>query len=105
MQQSFVYILFSNSLNKYYVGLTTLSPEERLERHISNFYSQKKKYTEGASDWELFWKLSCASVGQARRIERHIKKMKSRAYIENLIKYPEISRKLLNRFTDLRGGT
>ena len=42
MERAFVYILHSISLKKYYVGFTTLTPEERLIRHLSDYYSKKK---------------------------------------------------------------
>ncbi len=35
----------------------------------------------------------------AGAIENHIKRMKSRRYIENLIKYPEIGKKLLEKYS------
>jgi hypothetical protein len=37
----------------------------------------------------------CATFTQARRIENHIKRMKSRKYIMNLKTYPEMMEKLL----------
>jgi putative endonuclease len=37
-------------------------------------------------------------VEQAREIEKHLKKMKSRKYLENLKRYPEMLGKLLLRF-------
>ena len=99
MNQSFVYILYSNSLKKYYIGFTTLKPEERLERHLSHYYNLKKKFTGQAADWVLFYQVVCKDADQARKIEAHIKKMKSKAFIENLAKYPEITERLLSEYT------
>jgi putative endonuclease len=39
--------------------------------------------------------IPCESVTQAILIEKRIKKMKSRKYIENLKKYPEMIEKIL----------
>ena len=92
-----VYILYSKKLNRYYTGITSLDVEERLANHLSKRYG-KQHYTYKADDWKLFWKLSCENMSQARKIELHIKKMKSKVYIQNLIKYTEISEKLLSKY-------
>jgi putative endonuclease len=39
------------------------------------------------------------TIEQAHKIENHIKKMKSKKYIENLKKYPEISLRLLQKYS------
>ncbi|MFO7844451.1 MAG: GIY-YIG nuclease family protein [Bacteroidales bacterium] len=90
----YCYILYSKSLDKYYVG-ETQELEERLRLHHSGFFSSA--YTIKTSDWELFYWIECESRKQARGIERHIKKMKSVAYYQNLKKYPEIISKLKAR--------
>jgi putative endonuclease len=46
----------------------------------------------------LFLKIDCDSKKQGLAIERHIKSMKSKIYIENLIKHPEIITKLLEKY-------
>jgi putative endonuclease len=51
-----------------------------------------------ASDWEKFFLIKCSNCQQAIRIERHIKNMKSRRYLENLVLYPEITERLLKRY-------
>ena len=87
----FVYILFSETDNKYYIGETN-NLERRLEEHLSHFF--ENSFTKIAEDWELFLKIECKDIFEARKIERHIKKMKSKKYLENLKKYPEIIKKL-----------
>ncbi|MDN3671100.1 GIY-YIG nuclease family protein [Echinicola jeungdonensis] len=94
---SFVYILFSEKMNRFYTGITTLSIKERLENHIKKKYS-RLNFTHKAEDWKLVWELECISYSQARKIEIHIKKMKSKVYIQNLLKYPEMKRKLQSQF-------
>ncbi|MCC5936902.1 MAG: GIY-YIG nuclease family protein [Lunatimonas sp.] len=100
MEKSFVYALYSKKLDRFYTGVTTLTVEERLEKHIQKHYG-KLNFTQKADDWQLFWYLECNSFKQARNIELHIKKMKSRVYIQNLKKYPEIGDKLLLRYINL----
>ena len=51
-------------------------------------------FTSKANDWELFLLLPCDLVAQSMKIEKHIKRMKSRKYIQNLRTYPEIFEKL-----------
>ena len=57
-----------------------------------------QKYTHGKKDWKLFLEIECKTHAQARRIESHIKRMKSKTYIQNLKKYPELIVKILYRF-------
>jgi putative endonuclease len=56
------------------------------------------KFTSKAADWCFFLKISCESKSQALHIEKHIKNMKSKIYIENLTKYPEVLLKLLDKY-------
>ena len=93
---AYTYIIYSKKLDKYYTGITLLSPEERLQKHLDKTYGDHR-YTAAADDWVLFWSVNCRNIAQARRIEIHIKKMKSKTYIQNLIKYPEITQKLLTK--------
>ena len=93
MEHYFCYILCSPALDRYYIGSTILEPGERLARHLSLHYGVRK-YTARAKDWEIFIEISCSSLKQARHIEKHIKSMKSKIYIKNLKKYPEIIEKL-----------
>ncbi len=46
-----VYILFSKSTDKFYVGYTTMGIDERLRRHLSNH----KGFTGRIKDWELYF--------------------------------------------------
>ncbi|CAN5278319.1 hypothetical protein BH09BAC2_BH09BAC2_02380 [soil metagenome] len=91
-----VYILYSSSAKKYYTGFTTLAFEERLQNHLAESYG--KKFTSPFKDWEIFLNINCRSEDQARKIEAHIKKMKSSIYIKNLVKYPEMINNLIARF-------
>jgi putative endonuclease len=90
-----VYILYSQKLDHYYVGQTENIERRIMEHNLHVFQSASTKVTD---DWTLYFSLNCHSRVQAVRIELHIKKSKSRSYLENLKKYPEISQKLLVRF-------
>jgi putative endonuclease len=68
----------------------------RLAEHKEKRYSDS--YTASANDWVLFFSIDNLNYSQARKIESHVKRMKSKTYIENLKKYPEMVQKLLDRF-------
>ena len=67
----------------------------RMEFHES---SPSNKFTGKSKDWELYFTLECESKHQGLAIETHIKKMKSKVYVENLVQYPEVSQKLLLKY-------
>jgi putative endonuclease len=89
-----VYILYSEKLDRFYTGYTA-NLSGRLEFHSN---AAIRKYTYRANDWILFYKISCKSKTQALKIERHIKLMKSSVYINNLLKYPEMTVRLLTKY-------
>ena len=68
----------------------------RIEKHNRGTYG-KHRFTATAGDWELFIKIPANDYPHAIRIERLIKSMKSKKYIENLKKYPELVEKILMR--------
>jgi len=90
-----VYILFSKKLNRYYIG-SCLDLSKRLDEHLQGFYPDS--FTSKATDWELFLHINDLAYQQARQIELHIKKMKSKTYIENLKKYEDIQTRLIVRY-------
>jgi putative endonuclease len=92
----YVYILFSEKADNFYIGFTTESFEIRLQKHLSEYYD--KKFTSKVDDWKIFFTIQCTSSKQATSIEKHIKKMKSKIYIRNLELYPDISKKLLEKY-------
>lgn len=94
---AFCYILYSPSLDKYYIGSTSEAIESRLDKHLSKFYGTNH-FTATVSDWDIHHRILCTSGKQARRIENHIKRMKSKQYIQNLKKYPEMTVKLLSKY-------
>ena len=88
----FVYILYSPLYNQFYTGATTVAVERRLEWHIGKHY--ENNFTTKTQDWELFFEIDCDTINQAFKIEKHIKAMKSKKYITDLKKYPEMAEKL-----------
>jgi putative endonuclease len=57
-----------------------------------------KSFTHRADDWEIFLLINCDSIEQAVFVESRIKNMKSRNYIENLKKNPEMAEKILMEY-------
>jgi len=90
-----VYILYSPKLDKFYVG-SCLILEERVNQHKSNKFDDG--FTAKADDWEVFFSIPDLEYKQARDIESHIKKMKSKKYVLDLKKYKEMSGKLIEKY-------
>jgi len=76
----YCYILYSPTLNKYYVGSTS-DLEGRLRRHHTNHGG----FTGRNVDWILKYSENFASKAEACARERQIKNWKSRKMIEGLI--------------------
>ena len=72
----FVYILFSEKLNKYYVG-SSHDPEQRLYYHNLG----EKGWTRTGVPWKLVFKREYESRKIAMERERYIKKQKDRKFI------------------------
>ena len=92
------YILHSEKINRHYIGACHDDLVVRIEKHNSHEHGEHR-YTAKANDWKLFLTIECTSYSQATRIEKHIKKMKSSVYINNLLKYPEMIEKLKLKYS------
>ncbi|MFD0797025.1 GIY-YIG nuclease family protein [Maribacter chungangensis] len=88
------YILYSKTRKKFYIGACNNDVAKRLENHNTGKYGANS-FTATANDWELFLKFDCRDYSHAVRLERKIKSMKSSKYIGNLLKYPELRKKIL----------
>ena len=77
----FTYILYSVSLDKYYIGTTSDILEERIRKHNSNHSG----FTGKSNDWKLIYKEDFSDKLLAMKREREIKAWKSRKRIEALI--------------------
>ena len=75
-----VYILFSISKNRYYIGYTS-NLEERIIRH-----NQKSKgFTGNVNDWKVVYTESYPTKEEACKRELQIKSWKSKLKIQELI--------------------
>ncbi len=90
-----VYILYSPVADKFYIG-STKKLSSRIEYHKNKSFPGS--FTTRYADWELFFQIDNLEIGVARKIESHLKRMKSRMYIKNLRRYPEISQKLIDKY-------
>lgn len=90
-----VYILYSPSLDMFYTG-SCKELETRLQEHNNKI--RIKSFTAKANDWEVYFVFENLEYKQARSIENHIKRMKSRAFIENIKKYPELTTRLVKMY-------
>jgi putative endonuclease len=73
-----VYILYSESLGKYYVGHTN-NIKERLKRHNTG----RSTYTSKGMPWNLAKEYLCASRSEAVQLEKEIKSRGIKRYIED----------------------
>lgn len=91
----YVYILFSDKIRRYYIGYTE-NIDYRLQQHNEGRY--QNSYTTLTKDWRKIFFIECETKKQAILIEKHVKNMKSKKYIDNLVRYPEISDKLKKQY-------
>jgi len=91
---SFCYIIYSPQLDSYYTG-SCANFDLRLKAHNSKKYVAS--YTSKSNDWERYLIIQTETKKHALRLERKIKQMKSRVFIENLKKYPELVHKIKNQ--------
>ena len=95
MNNTGCYILYSENLDKYYIGACQDNLEDRIIKHNTAFYG-KKCFTSTSNDWELKLYIPTDNYEHAIRLERKIKAMKSKKYIQNLLKYNELIEKIFN---------
>jgi len=76
-----IIILYSESLDKYYVGSTNGTVEERVYKHNNSH----KGFTSVASDWHPAYSEYFTDYPAALLREKEIKRWKSRKMIERLI--------------------
>jgi putative endonuclease len=79
---AFFYILYSDQLDRYYVGHTGDSLEERVRKHRSNH----RGFTGKNNDWQLVYSEKFATKEEAYARERQVKSWKSRKKIRGLLK-------------------
>ena len=90
----YLYIIFSDSLNRYYVG-ETHDTEKRLIKHNNHTY--KGAFSNIADDWKIVLSKNCQSKKEALFLEAFIKRMKSKKFILKIIGNPDILDDILNK--------
>jgi putative endonuclease len=75
-----MYVLYSEKLDKYYVGACSDMERRLYEHNIGH-----SKFTSKGVPWVLVYKESFETLKESKRREMEVKRMKSRKYIENLI--------------------
>ena len=90
-----IYVLHSASRNRFYVG-SCRDLAQRIDQHLSKHFPGA--YTSTAKDWVIYFYKDGLAYHQARKIELHLKKMKSRKYFESLKKYPKLFERLVTRY-------
>ena len=79
----FVYILYSNSADKYYIGYTNDYHQRVLDHNTQPYFNT---YTSKYRPWVLSAVFECGvERSEAMKIEKFIKQQKSRRLIECLI--------------------
>ncbi|MFV8467059.1 GIY-YIG nuclease family protein [Flavobacterium sp. LB1P62] len=89
-----LYILYSKSATKFYIG-ETHNIDERIIKHNQHSYSES--FTKIANDWEVVLLFNCLDREEATFLEKFIKKMKSRVFIEKIINNPSILEDILSK--------
>jgi putative endonuclease len=77
----YTYILFSAKLNKYYVGACT-----DLQKRLHEYNVGHSRFTSTRIPWEIKYSESFETLQEAKKRELFIKRMKSRKYIESLLR-------------------
>ena len=90
-----IYILHSESANKYYVGYSH-DVQARLQDHNAGDRPQQSaKYTFKHRPWTLACSFEVGnSRGEAMKVEKYIKRQKSRKFIEQIIQVQQDREKL-----------
>ena len=74
----FVYILFSESSGRYYIGHT-----QNIENRLFEHNSGEGNFTSKYAPWILVWSKSMNSKGEAIRLENKIKKRGAKRFLND----------------------
>ena len=75
------YVLFSKAIDRFYIGHSEQTIEERLKKHLSNHSG----FTGRAKDWEIVFTKKFETKSEAYALERKLKGLKSRVALEKYI--------------------
>ncbi|MFH1214616.1 MAG: GIY-YIG nuclease family protein [Candidatus Neomarinimicrobiota bacterium] len=76
-----VYILYSNPKNRYFIGQT-----QDLTNRLAEHNHGESRSTKSGIPWTLVYQREFDTRSEAMVYENHLKKMKSRKFIETLLK-------------------
>ena len=79
-EQFYIYILYSTTKDRYYIGQTN-NIEKRLLRHNN----KEVRSTKHGVPWNLVYQETFLTRSEAIKRERYLKSLKSRVFIEKLI--------------------
>ena len=82
----YVYVLFSNSSGKYYVGQTS-DLKKRLESHNKG----ESKYTSAYIRWKIKWHTEIGSRKEALILEKKLKNLSGIRLIEFIDRHSSVS--------------
>lgn len=80
MQISYLYILYSNSIDRYYIG-TSHDPDKRLQYHNTS----NKGWTCRGRPWTLVFSREFNSKFEAQKWELTLKRIGKRSVIEKIL--------------------
>jgi len=78
----FCYILYSSTLDQFYIGHCSEELNERLRKHLSNH----KGFTSRAKDWVIAYSETFNDKSSAYKREREIKAWKSKKKILRFVR-------------------
>jgi len=81
----YVYILQSEKDQSFYIGQTN-DLMERLRRHNRGL----EKYTSKKMPWKIFWKAEVSSRGEAMKLEKKLKNLKSTKRMMEFVSNSEV---------------
>jgi putative endonuclease len=82
IMKAIFYIMYSNEADKFYIGHTTQTIEERFARHLSNHDGFTAKY----KDWKVVYTEEYPTKELAYQRGRQVKAWKSKKKIQTLLR-------------------
>jgi putative endonuclease len=76
----FVYILYSATLDLFYIG-SSENPQERLKKHLASH----RGFTSKAKDWAIIYREAFDTKSEALLREQQLKRWKNRDRVKKLI--------------------
>ena len=77
----YTYVIYSKTKDKYYIGYTH-NLKLRLHRHNAGW----SKSTKSGIPWEIAYYETFHKKAEAIKREKHLKRMKSKKFLEKLVK-------------------